>query len=83
MLMEDDLDFDLGTGMTVITIVFEPDCSPQIELGGVNPLVAASVFRMAADILERITVEPTILINGQVVSSEEAFLIDLDDDDEM
>lgn len=81
--MEDDVDFDLGTRMTVITIVFHEELPPQIELGGVNPLIASSIFRIAADTLEGMMIGPTILNHGQVMSSEEIYFVELDEDDDL
>ena len=81
--MEDEIGYDLGTGMTVITIIFEQDCAPRIELAGCNPLVAAGVFRLAAETLEGLVIAPTILNYGDILASEESFIFELDEDDEL
>ena len=79
---EEESIFDLGTGMTVITIIFNDDHAPKVDLGGCNPMVAAGVFRLAADQIDSIIIAPTILNNGDILCSEEEYILEFDDDDE-
>lgn len=76
--MDDELGFDLGTGLTVIYIVLEDDQPPQIDLDGCHPLVAANIFRNAAEMIEEMMTRPTITTLGYVVASDEAVYMEMD-----
>lgn len=74
--------FDLGTGLTIISIILEDDVEPKIDLDGCHPLVAANIFRNAADMLEAMPMRPTISTLGQIIAcDDEIFFLDLDDED--
>lgn len=78
--MEDE--YDLGTGITMITIILEDDQEPKIDLDGCHPLVAANIFRMAAEMIEDATTKPTITTLGQVIAMDEQLLyIEFDEDE--
>lgn len=75
-------DYDLGTGLTVITIVIDEMNVPQIELDGCHPIIAANLFRQAAELLEELIVKPTILNGDEIITADETFFMFMDDDDE-
>jgi hypothetical protein len=75
-------DYDLGTGMTIISIVMDETGPPRIELDGCHPVIAANIFRQAAELLEDIMVKPTILNGDEIVTADETFFMFMDDDDE-
>lgn len=74
-------EYDLGTGMTIITIILEDDVEPKIDLDGCHPLVAANIFRLAAEMLESMTIRPTISTLGQVIATDDSFIFFEDDDE--
>ena len=60
----------------------EDDVEPKIDLDGCHPLVAANIFRNAADMLEAMPMRPTISTLGQIIAcDDEVFFLDLDDED--
>jgi len=64
-------EYDLGTGMIVISIVLEPGRPPQIELDGCNPCVALQIFKSAAELLDENILRPTIYSTGQLVAADD------------
>lgn len=78
--MEDE--YNLGTGMTMIVVIIEDGVEPRIDLDGCHPLVAANIFRSAAEMLESLPQRPTITTLGQLVAADEDFLyIEFDEDE--
>ena len=78
-----DDNYDLNTGMIVISIILEPDRAPQIELDGCDPDIAAAVFRRAAELIEKSAEYPTITSKGEeIISDYIAILFDDEDDDD-
>ena len=75
-----DETYDLGTGITIISIVLEEGEPPKIELDGCDPDVAAAIFRRAADILNSTAIYPTITSKGEEIIADD-FVIYFDDDD--
>ena len=74
---------DLGTGMTVISIVIDKaKDAPEIDLGDCPPVLAISIFQQAIEALEQIMPIPTITYNGSVIASEITYVMLEDDDDE-
>ena len=83
--MNDSIDYtnlnfdDMGVKMTVITIVVQDHCEPQIDLSNCDPAVAATIFRQAAQMLEEVN-KPTLISRGEVL--EEDFILLFSDEEE-
>lgn len=74
---------DLGTGLTVISIVIDrAKEAPEIDLGDCPPVLAVSIFQQAIEALQAGMPIPTITYNGYVVASEVSYMLDDDEDDE-
>lgn len=79
----EETEYDLGTGMTIITIILEDIAEPKIELDGCHPLVAANIFRNAAEMIEEMMQKPTITTYGQIIAADDDVLFaeyDVDND---
>jgi hypothetical protein len=83
--MDDSIDYtnlnfdDMGIKMTVITIVLQDNCEPQIDLSSCDPATAATIFRQAATMLEDMN-RPTIIGRGEVL--EEEYIVMFSDDED-
>ena len=77
--MEDE--FDLGTGLTIINIILDDDGPPRIDLDGCHPLVAANIFRNAAEMIEEMMMRPTISTFGHIIATDECYFIDEEDNE--
>jgi hypothetical protein len=74
---------DLGTGLTIITIVIdEAKEAPEIDLSDCPPVVAINIFQQAIEALQSRMPIPTIKYNGYVVASEVTYGWDDDDEDD-
>lgn len=74
---------DLGTGLTIITIVIDQAKEvPEIDLDDCPPILAVSIFQQAIEALQANMPIPTIKYKGYVVASEVSYLYDEEDDDE-
>jgi hypothetical protein len=68
--MEDE-EYDLGTGLSIITIVMdESKPSPEIDLDNCPPHIAIIVFAKAIEALEETIPYPTIKYQGRTILSE-------------
>ena len=62
---------DLGTGITVITIVMdETEIAPRIDLDNCPPHIAIVIFAKAIEALEEVIPFPTIKYQGKTVVSD-------------
>ena len=77
-------DYDLGTGIKVITIVFDSAKDyPEIHLDNVPITAAMMVFQQAAAALDRLIPYPKITVKGTTVMDPEmAFSFELDEEDD-
>jgi len=63
--------YDLGTGLTVITIVMdETQIAPRIDLDNCPPHIAMVIFAKAIEALEERVPYPTITYQGRTVVSD-------------
>lgn len=77
----DEEAFDLGTGLTIVTITFDDDSdAPRIDLGDCAPHIAIQIFDSAAEMLRSMIALPTITYMGQTIASEYSYEIEDDDD---
>lgn len=77
----DEERFDLGTGLTIVTITFDDNSEvPRIDLGDCAPHIAVQIFENAAEILRSMMPLPTITYMGQTIASEFSYDFDEDDD---
>ena len=73
--------FDLGTGLTVITIVLdEAENAPRIDLGDCPPHIAIQIFEDTAELLRSMMPTPTVTYMGNIIA--QPFYIDIDEDEE-
>lgn len=67
---------------TFITIAIRDGEAPEIDLGLIDPTFALQVFRSAARILESLIVQPTIILDNQVIFEDGGESIFFTDDEE-
>ena len=64
-------EYDLGTGLSVITIVMDnTQIAPRIDLDNCPPHIAIAVFAKAIEALEELIPYPTITYQGRTVVSD-------------
>lgn len=67
--------------MKIVTIKFDGG-RPEVDLGGMNPTLAAKVMKDACEILESLYSQPLILNNGEVYIDTEDYEVVMFEDDE-
>lgn len=74
-------DFDLGTGINVITITIDnEEYAPRVDLGSVNIPTAIQVFEAVAELLKDMLPMPTVTFEGDIIAAE--FVVEFDDEDD-
>lgn len=64
-------EYDLGTGLTIITVVMDnTQIAPRIDLDNCPPHIAIAVFAKAIEALEELIPYPTITYQGRTVVSD-------------
>ena len=68
--MDDEINFNLGTGMHVITITYDDNGEyPIVDLGDCSPWMAIPLFKSISETLEMLLPAPSISYEGKTIIS--------------